>query len=97
LLRTSDRFVWLRDDCDEVMLARLQQNSQRRHADFARADENDAHAELWRQLVERRRSARRPPSHRLSHQFFAGRDLTATHRRSAAGAEVIKNLAVWQD
>jgi hypothetical protein len=25
---------------------------QRRHADFARADENDAHAELRRQLIK---------------------------------------------
>jgi hypothetical protein len=70
---------------------------QRRHADFARADENDVHAELRRKLMHRRGSAPAPSGNRLRHQFFAGSDLTPADRRSAAGAQIIEDFPVWQD
>ena len=38
------RFVRLRDDPGELMLSQSQKSSQRRHADFARANKDDAHA-----------------------------------------------------
>jgi hypothetical protein len=68
-----------------------------RHADFARADEKDAHAGLRRQLMNCRGSAPTPPGHRLRHQFFAGSDFTPAHRRCAAGAQIIVNFPVWKD
>ena len=43
-LIATDGFVWLGDDTDQLMLAPFAQHSQCRHADLARADENDPHS-----------------------------------------------------
>jgi len=69
---------------------------QRRHADFARADEHDAHRVLMKQRLCAR-APRTPPRHRLGHQFVAGSDFTLADRRSAASAQIIEDLAVRQD
>src|ERR1700730_7857626 len=42
-LLAADRFVRLRDHADEFVLFGVNQSSQRRHADFTRADEDNAH------------------------------------------------------
>ena len=39
----AGRFVWLSDHTDEFVFARLLEHPQRRHANVARADKNDAH------------------------------------------------------
>ncbi|HJX80624.1 MAG TPA: hypothetical protein VJ248_01180, partial [Candidatus Udaeobacter sp.] len=65
--------------------------------DFARADKNDSHAGLRRQLMHRGGATRAPPGHRLRQQFFAGRNLAPAYRRSTAGTEIIENLPIGQD
>src|SRR5206468_5518222 len=54
-LRASDWFVGLGHNADDVVL-RLQQSLQRRRADFARADENDAHARTTASVDEPQRN-----------------------------------------
>jgi hypothetical protein len=95
-LSTPDRFVGLRHNANDLML-RLQQSLQRRHTDFARADENNAHAELRRQFVNHTGTTRASPGHCLRKEFFAGCDLAPAYGRSAAGAKIIENLPIRQD
>jgi hypothetical protein len=74
---------------------RFEQRAQRRHADFARADKDNAHAELRHQLM-RRRSAPSPPRGQ-GHQFVTSRHFSLPDRRSAASAKVIENFFVGQN
>jgi len=59
-------FVRLRDDCNDFVLGFLQR-LQCRRADFARADKDDAHAELRHQLMSAWRATLALPGHRLRH------------------------------
>jgi hypothetical protein len=95
LLRASDRLVRLRHHADNVVF-RVQQSFQRRHADLASADEDDAHAELLRQLMHGP-ATRTLPRYRLREYFLSGRDLTPAYRRSAPGAKIIEDLTVGQN
>src|SRR5438034_10073214 len=77
------------------MLFRSQQGVERRHADFSRADEDDAHRALMKKCL-RRRAPRTTPSHRPRHQLIASSDFTLADRRSATRTKIIENLAVRQ-
>src|SRR4029077_17774298 len=95
-LSPPDWFVGLRHNPNDFVF-RFKQRLECRHADFARADENDAHAELRRQRTNRAGATRAPPSHRLRQEFFARRNLAPAYRQSTAGTEIIENLPIGQD
>jgi hypothetical protein len=59
-------FVRLGDDCNDFVLGLLQ-HLQCRCGDFARADKDDAHAELRHQLLSARRATPALSSHCLRH------------------------------
>src|SRR5437660_1449021 len=50
---------------------------------------------LWQN--PQRPTARAPLGHCLGHQFLAGGDFALADGRTAAGAEIIEYLPVWQD
>jgi hypothetical protein len=95
-LSPPDWFVGLSHNPNDFMF-RLQQSLQCRHADFARADEKDAHAGLRRQSTNRAGATRAPRGHRLRQEFFSSRNLAPAYRRSTAGTEIIENLPIGQD
>ena len=97
LLVAPDGFVGLRDHANQLVLWRVQESTQGRPADFARADEDNPHAALRHQTVGRDSPTRTTRSGGPRHHFVAGSYFALADRRRATGTKIVVKLAVRQN